>query len=85
MLFRARDKPVNRPSTKDVVSGVTTFSFGMAVSGKSVNTRTAILVSAVYACVCVIAEIVTSLPFAVYEQGKAGIRTHICFHRGDCL
>ena len=65
-FFRARDKP------KDAVSAATTFSFGMAGSGKSVNARTAIQVSAVYACVRVIAETVASLPFAVFEQDKTG-------------
>ena len=65
-LFRARDKP------KDAVSGATTFSFGMAGSGKPVNARTAIQVSAVYACVRVIAETVASLPFSVFEQDKTG-------------
>ncbi len=71
-LFRARDKPSNRPSTKDAVSAATTFSFGIAGSGKAVNARTAIQVSAVYACVRVIAETVASLPFSVYEQDKTG-------------
>ena len=65
-LFRARDKP------QDAVSAATTFSFGMAGSGKSVNARTAIQVSAVYACVRVIAETVASLPFSVFEQDKTG-------------
>ena len=65
-FFRARDK------SKDAVSATTTFSFGMAGSGKSVNARTAIQVSAVYACVRVIAETVASLPFAVFEQDKTG-------------
>ncbi len=65
-LFRARDKP------KDAVSAATTFSFGIAGSGKSVNARTAIQVSAVYACVRVIAETVASLPFSVFEQDKEG-------------
>ena len=71
-LFRARDKPGSQPSAKDAVSAAMTFSFGMAGSGKSVNARTAIQVSAVYACVRVIAETVASLPFAVYEQDKSG-------------
>ena len=71
-LFRARDKPGRRTSPKDAVSGATTFSFGMAGSGKSVNARTAIQVSAVYACVRVIAETVASLPFSVFEQDKTG-------------
>ena len=65
-LFRARDKP------QDAVSAATTFSFGTAGSGKSVNARTAIQVSTVYACVRVIAETVASLPFAVFEQDEHG-------------
>ena len=70
-LFRARDKP------KDSVSAATTFPFGMAGSGKNVNARTAIQVSAVYACVRVIAENVASLPFSVYEQDKNGSKKAI--------
>ena len=70
-LFRARDKP-GRRSPQDAVSAATVFSFGMAGSGKNVNARTAIQVSAVYACVRVIAETVASLPFSVFEQDKAG-------------
>lgn len=65
-LFRARDKPT------DAVSAATTFSFGSSVSGKSVNARSAIQVSTVYACVRVIAETVASLPFAVFEVDRSG-------------
>ncbi len=65
-LFRARDKP------KDSVSAATTFTFGIAGSGKNVTARSAIQVSAVYACVRVIAETVASLPFSVFEQDKEG-------------
>jgi len=65
-LFRARDKP------RDAVSAATTFSFGTSGSGKPVNAKTAIQVSAVYACVRVIAETVASLPFAVFELDKSG-------------
>ena len=71
-LFRARDKP------RDAVSAAPTFSFGYAGSGKSVNARTAIQVSAVYACVRVIAETVASLPFSVYEQDE--IASHKAVH-----
>ncbi len=71
-LFRARDKP------RDSVSAAPTFSFGYAGSGKSVNARTAIQVSAVYACVRVIAETVASLPFSVYEQDD--IASHKAVH-----
>ena len=63
-FFRARDKP------KGAVSAATTFSFGMAGSGKSVNARTAIQVSAVYACVRVIAETVASVPLFSFRAGQ---------------
>ena len=71
-LFRARDKPGRRPSPKDSVSAATTFTFGIAGSGKNVTARSAIQVSAVYACVRVIAETVASLPFSVFEQDREG-------------
>ncbi len=71
-LFRARDKPGRRPSPRDAVSAAAAFPFGLSGSGKSVNARSAIQVSAVYACVRVIAETVASLPFAVFEQDKQG-------------
>ena len=71
-LFRARDKPGRRPSPRDSVSAAAAFPFGLSGSGKSVNARTAIQVSAVYACVRVIAETVASLPFAVFEQDRQG-------------
>ncbi len=58
MLFRARDEP--KPT--DVVSAAPVFYFGSSASGKSVNARTAIQMSTVYACVRVIAETVASLP-----------------------
>ena len=49
-MFRARDKPT------DAVSSAPTFYFGTSASGKAVNPSSAIQVSAVYACVRVIAE-----------------------------
>ena len=48
-LFRARDNPQN------AVSAAPSFYFGMSGSGKSVSPTSAIQVSAVYACVRVIA------------------------------
>jgi len=67
-LFHARDKP------KDAVSAATVFYFGSSASGKTVNPTSAIQVSAVYACVRVIAETVASLPFHVYEATDSGSR-----------
>ncbi len=67
-LFHSRDKPRN------AISAAPTFYFGSASSGKSVTPRSAIQVSAVYACVRVIAETIASLPFGVYESTDTGSR-----------
>lgn len=68
-LFRARDKP----QSTDTVSAAPVFYFGTSGSGKSVNARTAIQVSTVYACVRVIAETIASLPLHVYEETDKGV------------
>lgn len=65
-LFRSRDKPRNS------VSAAPAFYFGSSGSGKSVTARSAIQVSAVYACVRVIAETVASLPLHVHENTESG-------------
>ena len=70
-LFKARDKP------QDAVSAAPTFYFGTSTSGKAVNPSSAIQVSAVYACVRVIAETIASLPFHVYENTESGSRKAI--------
>ena len=49
------------------------FFFGPTPSSKTVNERTAMATSAVYACVRVISETIASLPLHVYQrvgQGK---------------
>lgn len=66
VMFHSRDKPRN------AISAAPTFYFGPSGSGKSVTARSAIQVSAVYACVRVIAETVASLPVHVYEATDAG-------------
>lgn len=69
-LFRARDKP--RKRVKDSVSSALSFLFGNSNAGKNVSVETAMQVSAVYACVRVIAETVASLPVNVYEVTDKG-------------
>ena len=71
-LFHARDKPGRQPLPQNAVSAAPTFYFGTSNAGKSVNPKNAIQVSAVYACVRVIAETIASLPFAVYESTNTG-------------
>lgn len=66
--FKARDKP------RDAVSSAPSFYFGLSASGKSVTPSSAVQVSAVYACVRVIAETIASLPLHVYEATDTGSR-----------
>ena len=66
LLFRSRDKPQN------AVSQALAFYFGSSASGKSVTPRSAMQMSAVYACVRVIAETVASLPLHVYHYTSSG-------------
>ena len=65
-LFRSRDKPTN------VVSTTPNFFFGSSGAGKVVSVQSAIQVSAVYACVRVIAETIASLPLHVYKTTDVG-------------
>jgi len=65
-LFHSRDKPQNS------VSAAPVFYFGSSGSGQSVTVRSAIQVSAVYACVRVIAETVASLPLHVHRNTDTG-------------
>ena len=72
-FFRARDKP-DVPLPQDAVSAAPGFYYGTSLAGKSVTPTSAIQVSAVYACVRVIAETVASLPLHVYEATDSGSR-----------
>ena len=65
-LSRARDKPQNKASDAPA------FYFGGSLAGKSVSPRSAVQVSAVYACVRVIAETIASLPLHLYMQTDDG-------------
>ena len=70
-LFRARDKPQN------AVSAAPSFYFGMSGSGKSVSPSSAIQVSAVYACVRVIAETIAMMlkdPEGSAGQARANVK-----------
>ena len=48
------------------------FAFGQSAAGKAVNERTAMQMTAVYACVRILAESIASLPLHVYEKGNDG-------------
>jgi len=71
-IFRSRDKKDNHHPADDNhpqnYLGGTSFLFGDTPSGKTVNERTALQITAIHACVKVIAEAVASLPLHVYAR-----------------
>ena len=66
-LFKARDKPRNALNG----SGYS-FLFGRSSAGQAVNERSAMQMSAVYACVRILAESIASLPLHFYQYNDAG-------------
>ncbi len=52
--------------------GGQSFPFGVSSSGKPVNERSAMQMTAVYACVRILAESIASLPLHLYEQNELG-------------
>ena len=69
-LFKSRDKPQD----SYYFSGFP-FLFGRSISGKTVNETTALQISAVFACVKILAESVACLPLHVYQQDGKGNKT----------
>ncbi len=71
-LFKSRNKP------KNYLGGLN-FLFGQTAAGKTVNERTAMQVTAVYACVRILAESIASLPLHIYcleDGGKKLVYDH---------
>ena len=66
-VFKARDKPANTLNG----SGYS-FLFGSTVAGKAVNERSAMQMSAVYACVRILSEAIASLPLHFYQYNGNG-------------
>jgi len=66
-LFQSRDGPKN-----SLYGNSYSFFFGGTTSGKTVNERTAMQTTAVYACVRILAEAVASLPLHTYRYTKDG-------------
>ena len=73
-LFHSRDKPQNR------IGGAFSFLFGGTSSGKTVNERTAMQTTAVYACVRILAEAIASLPLHVYRYTADGGKERVVNH-----
>ena len=61
-IFKSRDKPQNATS-----GSAYRFFIGGSSSGKNVNERSAMQMTAVYSCVRILSEAVASLPLHVYN------------------
>ncbi len=66
-IFRSRDKPTNRTS-----GSAYSFLLGYSSSGKRVNERTSMQMTAVYACVRILSEAIASLPLQLYRYTEDG-------------
>jgi len=74
-LFRSRDKP------KDSTAGSAyRFFFGTSQSGKLVTERSAMQMTAVYACVRVLSEAVAGLPVHLYRYSGDGSKEKAMDH-----
>ena len=79
-IFKSRDKPI-----KDRTSGSAyTFFMGGSTAGKNVNERSAMQMTAVYACVRILSEAIAGLPLHMYrykdEGGKEKATGHTLYH-----
>ena len=66
-IFRGRDAPTDRTS-----GSAHSFFMGGSTSGKRVNERTAMQMTAVYSCVRILSEAVAGLPLQFYRYTKDG-------------
>ena len=66
-LFRTRDAPQNRTAGSSYG-----FFLGQSSSGKRVNERSAMQMTAVYSCVRILSEAIASLPVHVYKYNNSG-------------
>ncbi len=77
-IFKAHDKPKNQ-----LPGSTYSFFFGSTTSGKTVNERTALQTTAVYACVRILAETIASLPlhtFRYTDRGKEKALEHPLYY-----
>ena len=66
-FFKSRDKPVNRTPGSSFA-----FYMGGSSSGKIVNERSAMQMTAVYACVRILSEAIAGLPLHLYRYKEDG-------------
>lgn len=72
-LFKNRKKSRNAPKVEDRTAGSSfTFYMGSSSSGKTVTERSAMQMTAVYACVRILSEAVAGLPLHFYRYKEDG-------------
>ena len=74
-LFRTRDGPKNATS-----GSAYSFFMGSSAAGKSVNERSAMQMTAVYACVRILSESIAGLPLHMYRYEDDGSKTKAVEH-----
>jgi len=74
-IFKSRDKPTNRTA-----GSAYNFFLGNSTSGKRVNERSAMQMTAVYSCVRILSEAVASLPLHFYEYSGDGSKLKATKH-----
>ena len=74
-LFHSRDKPTNSTN-----GSAYRFLFGGSNSGKAVNERNAIQMTAVYACGRILSESIAGLPIHVYKYTDSGSKEKVIKH-----
>ena len=67
-LFKSRDKPVTNRTAGSSYS----FFMGGSTAGKNVNERSAMQMTAVYACVRILSEAIAGLPLHLYRYTDQG-------------
>ena len=75
-LFRSRDAPQNRTS-----GSAYSFFMGGSTSGKRVNERSSMQMTAVYSCVRILSEAVAGLPLHLYQYTDNGGKEKAVEHR----
>ena len=74
-LFRTRDGPKNATS-----GSAYSFFMGTSAAGKSVNERSAMQMTAVYACVRILSESIAGLPLHMYRYEEDGSKKKAVEH-----
>lgn len=76
-IFKSRDKSVTNRTAGSAYS----FFMGGSSSGKNVNERTAMQMTAVYACVRILSEAIAGLPLHLYRYTNEGSKEKALEHR----